>query len=97
MRDYFNCFARFDVQRRAGVVSLSFVFCFIQKRKERGRIDLENVHCIEIVHTLSSSEENSKFPFQIGYQEGSQDYVLYLLASKEQDRSDWILALRSGK
>jgi tyrosine-protein kinase Tec len=36
------------------------------------------------------------FPFQVGYQEGGQEYTLYLLANREQDRVDWIRALRAG-
>jgi tyrosine-protein kinase Tec len=36
------------------------------------------------------------FPFQVGYQEGGQEYTLYLLANREQDRIEWIRALRAG-
>jgi len=36
------------------------------------------------------------FPFQVGYQEGGQEYTLYLLANGEQERIDWIRALRAG-
>jgi tyrosine-protein kinase Tec len=36
------------------------------------------------------------FPFQVGYQEGGQEYTLYLLANREQDRAEWIRALRTG-
>lgn len=35
------------------------------------------------------------FPFQVGYQEGGQEYTLYLLANGEQERIDWIRALRA--
>jgi hypothetical protein len=36
------------------------------------------------------------FPFQVGYQEGGQEYTLYLLANGEQERVEWIRALRAG-
>lgn len=36
-------------------------------------------------------------PFQIGYREAGQEYILYLLAGREQDRSEWIRAIRAGK
>jgi tyrosine-protein kinase Tec len=36
------------------------------------------------------------FPFQVGYQEGGQEYTLYLLANRDQDRAEWIRALRAG-
>ncbi|XP_021924476.1 tyrosine-protein kinase Btk29A isoform X1 [Zootermopsis nevadensis] len=35
------------------------------------------------------------FPFQVGYQEGGQEYTLYLLANRDQDRAEWIRALRA--
>ncbi|XP_015180304.1 PREDICTED: tyrosine-protein kinase Btk29A-like isoform X2 [Polistes dominula] len=34
-------------------------------------------------------------PFQIGYREAGQEYILYLLAAREQDRSEWIRAIRA--
>ncbi|XP_050598704.1 tyrosine-protein kinase Btk29A-like isoform X4 [Bombus affinis] len=33
-------------------------------------------------------------PFQVGYREGGQDYTLYLLAGHEQERTEWIRAIR---
>ncbi|KAK0086895.1 hypothetical protein PV325_002234 [Microctonus aethiopoides] len=36
-------------------------------------------------------------PFQVGYREAGQEYTLYLLAAREQDRTEWIRALRAGK
>ena len=41
--------------------------------------------------------EGAGYPFQVGYQEGGQEYTLYLLANREQDRAEWIRALRAGK
>lgn len=35
-------------------------------------------------------------PFQVGYREAGQEYTLYLLAAREQDRAEWIRALRAG-
>ncbi|KAK0183094.1 hypothetical protein PV327_001166 [Microctonus hyperodae] len=34
-------------------------------------------------------------PFQVGYREAGQEYTLYLLAAREQDRTEWIRALRA--
>lgn len=39
----------------------------------------------------------SGMPFQIGYREGGQEYTLYLVAAREQDRAEWIRAIRAGK
>ncbi|XP_053994757.1 tyrosine-protein kinase Btk29A isoform X4 [Hylaeus volcanicus] len=35
-------------------------------------------------------------PFQVGYREAGQEYTLYLLAGREQDRAEWIRAIRAG-
>ncbi|GJQ77519.1 hypothetical protein Trydic_g20908 [Trypoxylus dichotomus] len=62
-----------------------------EKRRERGRVTVENVHFVEVTNVVNQVDE---YPFQVGYQESGQDYTLYLFASSEQDRTDWILALR---
>lgn len=76
-------------------------YSLFQKRKEKGRINLENVHCVEVALLTYTTEEVSpctfSYPFQIGYTENGNDYVLYLIALNETDRTDWILALRTGK
>lgn len=36
-------------------------------------------------------------PFQVGYREAGQEYTLYLLAAREQDRVEWIRAIRAGE
>ncbi|XP_024083882.1 tyrosine-protein kinase Btk29A isoform X2 [Cimex lectularius] len=68
------------------------------KRKERGKILLSSVRFVEIANLQDSSGENSVpqgSPLQVGYTESGQDYTLYLLASKSQERDDWINVLRS--
>jgi len=45
---------------------------------------------------LDSVPHPAGFPFQVGYQEGGQEYTLYLLANRDQDRAEWIRALRAG-
>ncbi|XP_045478600.1 tyrosine-protein kinase Btk29A isoform X2 [Harmonia axyridis] len=69
------------------------------KRKERGRVELQQVHSIEAALVVVNPEEigckGELFAFQIGYQ-SDNDYTLYLLAFKDEDRVDWILALRQG-
>lgn len=47
-------------------------------------------------NTLNNSP-TSGCPLQVGYTEAGQDYTLYLVTHREQDRDDWINALRSGK
>ncbi|XP_018316880.1 tyrosine-protein kinase Btk29A isoform X1 [Mycetomoellerius zeteki] len=37
----------------------------------------------------------SGLPFQVGYREAGQEYTLYLLAAREQDRAEWIRAIRA--
>ncbi|XP_072753575.1 tyrosine-protein kinase Btk isoform X1 [Anoplolepis gracilipes] len=37
----------------------------------------------------------SGLPFQVGYREAGQEYTLYLLAAREQDRTEWIRAIRA--
>lgn len=39
----------------------------------------------------------SGLPFQVGYREAGQEYTLYLLAAREQDRTEWIRAIRAGE
>ncbi|KAL3266721.1 hypothetical protein HHI36_010882 [Cryptolaemus montrouzieri] len=69
------------------------------KRKEKGRVELQQIHSIEAALVASNSEEiglqGELFAFQIGYQ-ADNDYTLYLLAFKDEDRIDWILALRQA-
>ncbi|KAI4463657.1 tyrosine-protein kinase [Holotrichia oblita] len=64
-----------------------------EKRRERGRVILENVVYVEGTQIVNPVDE---YPFQVGYQESGQDYTLCLFASRELDRIEWILALRKG-
>ncbi|KAG7207834.1 hypothetical protein KM043_009435 [Ampulex compressa] len=81
-----------------------------ERRKERGRIAVESVHVVETASLGSSagdvagSEATSGaggggvppgLPFQVGYREAGQEYTLYLLATREQDRAEWIRAIRA--
>ncbi|XP_011299243.1 tyrosine-protein kinase Btk29A isoform X3 [Fopius arisanus] len=84
-----------------------------ERRKERGRIAIENVHVVEtaslgnvgVGDVAAGSEAGSGggggggippgLPFQVGYREAGQEYTLYLLAAREQDRVEWIRALRA--
>lgn len=68
------------------------------KRKERGRIDLKNVYTVETAllnHLGDDSLVFDGFAFQICYEEVSQVYTLYLISAREQDRTDWIAAIRA--
>lgn len=105
------CFRRFYSVRRAiddfdgcarfftPEIHLKSVSTF-KKRKEKGRVYLENIHYVEGVQLSNVDESRSHsfcFPFQIGYQESGQDYNLYLYAPRAQDRTEWILVLRRGE
>nr|XP_018917341.1 PREDICTED: tyrosine-protein kinase Btk29A isoform X3 [Bemisia tabaci] len=89
-----------------------------ERRKERGRIQLNSVNVIEnavissvplnssiqdLNSSLSLVDNNcsvlnssaSGYPFQLCYIDSSgQEYTLYLITAREQDRTDWLIALR---
>ncbi|XP_048511813.1 tyrosine-protein kinase Btk29A isoform X3 [Athalia rosae] len=76
-----------------------------ERRKERGRIAVESVHVVETAQLDAPGAEAGSagggggvppgMPFQVGYREAGQEYTLYLLAAKDQDRADWIETLRA--
>ncbi|XP_015592435.1 tyrosine-protein kinase Btk29A isoform X2 [Cephus cinctus] len=82
-----------------------------ERRKERGRIAIENVHVVETANLGAGGDVAGAeslgggggggggipagHPFQVGYREAGQEYTLYLLAAKEQDRAEWIRAIRA--
>lgn len=74
-----------------------FLYLF-QKSREKGRIDLNTVHTVETALTFHVKEGESRelCPFLVGYHY-EKDYNLFLLAHNENDRYDWILAIREGK
>lgn len=46
---------------------------------------------------IANDSENG-YAFQISYSDGNeQQYTLYLITQKLQERSDWIRSLRTGK
>ncbi|CAB0028715.1 unnamed protein product, partial [Trichogramma brassicae] len=81
------------------------------RRKERGRIAVESVHLVETATLCGSGTEVASdssggggggsggvppgLPFQVGYREAGQEYTLYLVAPREQDRAEWIRAIRA--
>ncbi|XP_046432250.1 tyrosine-protein kinase Btk29A isoform X2 [Neodiprion fabricii] len=81
-----------------------------ERRKERGRIAVESVHVVETaqlgggVADAAAGEPGNAgggggvppgLPFQVGYREAGQEYTLYLLAARDQDRADWIQTIRA--
>lgn len=71
----------------------------MQRRRERGRIELGRVNVVETAQLAGDGEppHPQGFPFQLGYIEGAHSsFTLYLLAAREQERADWIRALRQG-
>lgn len=75
------------------------IILLLQKRKEKGKIELKNVYVIETAILPNEDynlTDNFGFAFQICYGESSQIYTLYLKATREQERTEWIKALRQG-
>jgi hypothetical protein len=72
----------------------------LQKRKEKGRVTLTSVLSIEPAVLSASPEEigvqGEFYPFQVGYV-SDDHYTLYLVALKDAERNDWLLALRKGR
>uniref|UniRef100_A0A1B6GJN3 Tyrosine-protein kinase n=1 Tax=Cuerna arida TaxID=1464854 RepID=A0A1B6GJN3_9HEMI len=77
-----------------------------ERRKERGRIVLSSVRIVEpAAISLPGELDNNALnnspapasgsPLQVGYSDAGQEYTLYLVAPREQERDDWINALRS--
>ncbi|XP_063702861.1 tyrosine-protein kinase Btk isoform X1 [Culicoides brevitarsis] len=78
-----------------------------QKRKERGRIDLRGIRVVEaaILNNGGDVIAPEGFPFQIGYCETSgsisgnstlPQYTLYVLATTEKERTEWIRVIRKA-
>lgn len=73
-----------------------------QKRREKGRIDLDTVYSVE--RTFISLLRDDKgavpqgydCPFLIGYHHQGNDYVLHLVVRSDEDRLVWICKLREG-
>lgn len=64
---------------------------------------MNGVHVVEAAKLSNSSDSNNfseshppGYPFQVGYQENDQKYILYLVAEKDQDRADWIQSIRTA-
>ncbi|XP_011178509.1 tyrosine-protein kinase Btk29A isoform X1 [Zeugodacus cucurbitae] len=79
----------------------------IERRRERGRVPVKGVRLVETAIVSGEGGDPfapNGFPFQVGYCESSNDqqlsgrsvpqYILYLLASSERERDDWIRAIR---
>lgn len=78
-------------------------FDFLQKRREKGRIDLNAVYSVEstIINLLRDDKgvvpQGYECPFLLGYQHQGDDYVLHLVVKTDEDRLVWICKLRKGK
>ncbi|KNC30365.1 Tyrosine-protein kinase Btk29A [Lucilia cuprina] len=77
----------------------------VERRRERGRIPVKGVRLVEIATVNGEGGDPfapDGFPFQVGYCESSDDqsqrtvpqYTLYLVASSDKERYDWIRAIR---
>lgn len=65
---------------------------------------MNGVHVVEPAKLSNKADLNNfseshppGYPFQVGYQENDQKYILYLVAEKDQDRVDWIQSIRTGR
>lgn len=57
------------------------------------------MYAVETALLANLSEDSSAldgYPFQVCYEEAAQVYTLYLISAREQDRADWITAIRAG-
>ncbi|XP_037958717.1 tyrosine-protein kinase Btk29A isoform X1 [Teleopsis dalmanni] len=79
----------------------------VERRRERGRIPVKGVRLVETATVNGEGGDPfapDGYPFQVGYCETSDDqqqsgrsvpqYTLYLVASSEKERSDWIRVIR---
>ncbi|CAD6998350.1 unnamed protein product [Ceratitis capitata] len=78
----------------------------VERRRERGRVPVKGVRLVETATVSGEGGDPfapSGFPFQVGYCESNDQqqsgrsvpqYILYLLASSETERDDWIRAIR---
>lgn len=77
----------------------------VEKRRERGRVSIAGVRLVEPANLSADGSDSTHegFAFQIGYCEAGEpmhgrstpQYTLYLLASSEKERGDWIRAIRA--
>lgn len=62
--------------------------------------DSTNTNSLNNISNLTLSPSSPApaigFALQVCYTDAGQNYTLYLVAKREQDRDDWINALRSG-
>uniref|UniRef100_A0A8D8BMV5 Tyrosine-protein kinase n=4 Tax=Culex pipiens TaxID=7175 RepID=A0A8D8BMV5_CULPI len=77
----------------------------LEKRRERGRISVRGVRLVEpaILHGEGGdTAAPDGYPFQVGYCESDgiypgttlPQYILYLVADSEKERTDWIISIR---
>ncbi|KAI8440310.1 hypothetical protein MSG28_001659 [Choristoneura fumiferana] len=81
------------------------ISAYLRKRKERGRIETESIHTVELAQLDELSKQIPegdsdksplfRYPFQVGYSEQNTDYTLYLVAGSHTERLQWINAIRT--
>ena len=61
-----------------------------EKRKEKGKIYIRDVKCVE--HAKLEERPHS---FQLRYGEGGQDFTLYIQSKSELEREEWVMVVRN--
>ncbi|XP_058147176.1 cytoplasmic tyrosine-protein kinase BMX isoform X2 [Dasypus novemcinctus] len=62
----------------------------MKKGSRKGSIDIKKIRCVEKVNLEEQTPMERKYPFQIVYKDG----LLYVYASSEESRSQWLKALQ---
>ncbi|XP_068956757.1 cytoplasmic tyrosine-protein kinase BMX isoform X4 [Petaurus breviceps papuanus] len=71
--------------------NLSYYDCDkMKKGSKKGSIDIKKIRCVERVNLEEQTPVERQYPFQIVYKDG----LLYVYASNEESRSQWLKALQ---
>ncbi|KAM9031058.1 cytoplasmic tyrosine-protein kinase BMX-like isoform 5-T5 [Sarcophilus harrisii] len=62
----------------------------MKKGSKKGSIDIKKIRCVERVNLEEQTPMDRQYPFQIVYKDG----LLYVYASNEESRSQWLKALQ---
>ncbi|XP_054576452.1 cytoplasmic tyrosine-protein kinase BMX isoform X5 [Eptesicus fuscus] len=63
----------------------------MKRGSRKGSIDIKNIRCVEKVNLEEQTPVERQYPFQIVYKDG----LLYVYASNEESRSQWLKALQN--
>uniref|UniRef100_A0A8I3Q9B6 Tyrosine-protein kinase n=1 Tax=Canis lupus familiaris TaxID=9615 RepID=A0A8I3Q9B6_CANLF len=69
---------------------LSFLNYTMKRGSKKGSIEIKKIRCVEKVNLEEQTPVERQYPFQIVYKDG----LLYVYASNEESRSQWLKALQ---